>query len=864
MCNGNVDIIMSDVNDTNQSKKNKLRDLILKSVCEDIYDAEKKNGGKKPYGLVKSIVDSMKSDHPWVDRHSIRYAYEKYVYGLNVARLQAERDSDAAAVAAAAGLNPGGRPKGSTLVSRREMELRLLKTKNEIAFEYSNALNDAKALGCSVRKGFMSQLIREKKIANGIAADIKIPASTIYSRAQRNRIEIFGLGPETPMRLVEPRLVDLIIRMSRIRRCLTPSQCLYLANDLIKGTEVEKKVIAYKEKQFGKIYEKADLGNRYWQSFKKRWNHRLCNKRGQKFALDRASATNYTNLAKMYDEVYDAMEECGVALKLQHPVFQDEKGNICDERSSFGLKITHDIIHPEMCLVVDEVGSNLSQKGDGHIGGQKFVCERGTIPQCKVQHKENHFTTLGFTALSGDPVLCVIVIAGKRESFGVETGIDPSAVIEGDIVDDDFFDKNYGHGKLFPSGPSCHFNDQDIPCLVRWSEKGGITSEILAECLEHIDSYNVFERTEGLSPFLLLDGHGSRFEIPFLDYITNKDHEWQVCIGVPYGTSLWQVGDSKEQNGSYKIALAKAKKTRFEKKLDMFIDPPSLERTDIIGIVNDAWAVSFERKLTNKKAICERGWGPCNRNLLKYKEIHNSMTNEERRHYEIHFGCSSPPTNMLLLQSSTSDNSLVSDITPASLTPPTVELNYSSGNSSMVLDALVAQNDLLEARERIRIKKQEGEQVSTIFDSAKALTAMVHFNEIGCKIGKSALQKKRYLADLQLNKKLEARKKEEANYLEKKRAYDNIVSLNIEDDKLNKEQLTALLNFKKRKIDKGISQLKKSDQLRLWQEWKARWDEPPVYDNQMVMSVSGNTITADITTDSTGTSDEVLVSSKVV
>ena len=42
MCNGNVDIIMSDVNDTNQSKKNKLRDLILKSVCEDIYDAEKK------------------------------------------------------------------------------------------------------------------------------------------------------------------------------------------------------------------------------------------------------------------------------------------------------------------------------------------------------------------------------------------------------------------------------------------------------------------------------------------------------------------------------------------------------------------------------------------------------------------------------------------------------------------------------------------------------------------------------------------------------------------------------------------------------------------------------------------------------
>ena len=99
MCN--VNTIMSDVNDTNRCKKNKLRDLILKSVCEDIYDAEKNNGGKKPYGLVKSIVDFMKSDHPWVDCHLIRYAYEKYICSLIEGRLQAERDSAAAAVAAA-------------------------------------------------------------------------------------------------------------------------------------------------------------------------------------------------------------------------------------------------------------------------------------------------------------------------------------------------------------------------------------------------------------------------------------------------------------------------------------------------------------------------------------------------------------------------------------------------------------------------------------------------------------------------------------------------------------------------------------------------------------------------------------------
>ena len=159
----------------------------------------------------------------------------------------------------------------------------MLKCKNKIALEYSNAHRDDNALGRAyLIKGFMTQLIREKKISHSIPSTTKISPSTIYSRYHKDKIEIYGLGPEPPMRLVEPKLVDLIIRMSRIRRCLTPSQCLHLANDLINNTEIEKKVIAYKENQFNKKYEKADLGNRYWQSFKRRWGHRLTTKRGQK------------------------------------------------------------------------------------------------------------------------------------------------------------------------------------------------------------------------------------------------------------------------------------------------------------------------------------------------------------------------------------------------------------------------------------------------------------------------------------------------------------------------------------------------------------------------------------------------------
>jgi hypothetical protein len=47
-----------------------------------------------------------------------------------------------------------------------------------------------------------------------------------------------------------------------------------------------------------------------------------------------------------------------------------------------------------------------------------------------------------------------------------------------------------------------------------------------------------------LCPFVLLDGHQSRFDEVFLRYINDPAHKWVVAIGVPYGTHIWQVGDS--------------------------------------------------------------------------------------------------------------------------------------------------------------------------------------------------------------------------------------------------------------------------------------------------------------------------------
>ena len=87
-------------------------------------------------------------------------------------------------------------------------------------------------------------------------------------------------------------------------------------------------------------------------------------------------------------------------------------------------------------------------------------------------------------------------------------------------------------------------------------------------------------------------------------------------------------------------------------------------------------------------------------------------------------------------------------------------------------------------------------------------------------------------------KVLETRKKEEKVYNEKKRKYDEVMNLNVSDEKLTIGQLHHLLNMKKRKTDKSISGLKKKEMLVLWKEWKAHPLEPLLFDNDIVYSVN--------------------------
>ena len=106
----------------------------------------------------------------------------------------------------------------------------------------------------------------------------------------------------------------------------------------------------------------------------------MVSKRGQKYELNRQNWTTYENFANMYSHIIDEMVDAGVARELEEPVWMDKHGTRVSEDIAFGCKVFHGLIHPNMCLVGDEVGGNLSMKGDGHVSGQLFLTAPGRVP----------------------------------------------------------------------------------------------------------------------------------------------------------------------------------------------------------------------------------------------------------------------------------------------------------------------------------------------------------------------------------------------------------------------------------------------------------------------------------------------------
>ena len=103
----------------------------------------------------------------------------------------------------------------------------------------------------------------------------------------------------------------------------------------------------------------------------------------------------------------------------------NRKGEVVDkETDAYGMKVTIQIHRPDMAIAFDEVGCNLCMEGDNSVGGKKYITDVDGQAYQTSATRDSHFTCLGLTRFDGHPLMCVILLSGKKRKLLVETGID--------------------------------------------------------------------------------------------------------------------------------------------------------------------------------------------------------------------------------------------------------------------------------------------------------------------------------------------------------------------------------------------------------------------------------------------------------
>jgi hypothetical protein len=524
-------------------------------------------------------------------------------------------------------ITKSGRPKGTTIAKKYEDKMKLCHALNYVASNIKEQKEQAQLVGTKAKYGSYNEIVKRARVMFDIPEDIPLKKRCLQrvSKPSRN-VVVAHRRKVSPMLEVEAHLADIIIQAARIRQPITPKIGIALANSLVKGSIIEKEVLSWRAKSLPSSHPtKLDpeyevegdiLGKDWWRNFLKR-SPSITSKKAVRCDSLREDWCSEKNFEIMYSEVYEVMVDSRVAIKLDEEVHVDVNGNIVQE-NGFGRKNKYLVTKPNYILYVDEVGDNTSQINYGNVGGAKILVAADERALIWSSYSDTHFTVLGFTAGNGNPVCCVIILAGSELKANHVMGLQPWVEAHGDVTVN-LEENSGGLDKFYPFGPVCNHNGHEISTYVTVSENGSITADILLHVMKHLDTHLAWNREEA-TPFVLLDGHGSHFGLEFLCYINKNDTKWTVCLGVPYGTHLWQVGDSAEQNGAFKMALVKAKQQIINEKSKLHL-PCKLERHDVVGLVHRAWNKSFARVDSNKKAIANRGWGPLTYNLLDHPEL---------------------------------------------------------------------------------------------------------------------------------------------------------------------------------------------------------------------------------------------------
>jgi hypothetical protein len=269
-----------------------------------------------------------------------------------------------------------GRPKGTTVASAREVKERVKLATAEAATEYKIVRDRAKMENKRATRGLLTKIVAAAKHKYRLDASTVISIATVWTRAQRNKLNpaINRGGTPSPMLTIEPYIVELILQLARMRLPINVTTGLQLAKSIIAGTSFEIKVNQWKQKHNvharqqsvvsvvdgdgGEEDKRQCLGWGYWCGFMKQNGHLIKSKKAVKCEAKCADWCTYQNFSTMYEEVYDEMAKGGIAMRLgTDKVFLDCEGHpTTDETQASGLPTQYMMRHPDKLLFVDEVG----------------------------------------------------------------------------------------------------------------------------------------------------------------------------------------------------------------------------------------------------------------------------------------------------------------------------------------------------------------------------------------------------------------------------------------------------------------------------------------------------------------------------
>jgi hypothetical protein len=257
----------------------------------------------------------------------------------------------------------------------------------------------------------------------------------------------------------------------------------------------------------------------------KRHGHLLASMKGRKKDVHRQNWATYANFKEMYDNTYYWMKKTGIARKYPMTMLLDRAGDEClGDNNKKVLPVDLELVHPERLLFLDETGCNTNQKDDGQVGDKRCIGEKGGRANITASTTDIRFTVLPVSNAVGHAVLCVVIFQSESQEipFNWISGIDTFATAIDDDDKGNWLRKNSdGVGKRMPYGPCYKVGEVDVPAFVTVSQPGGITGQMLADVLEYLDKLGVFPGDEGPDPMIILDGHNSRFSLPFLCYIND-------------------------------------------------------------------------------------------------------------------------------------------------------------------------------------------------------------------------------------------------------------------------------------------------------------------------------------------------------